>query len=114
MHPLCSCSKHNLITVAISAADTVAVQFTKLPRKIGANVVALGHTADDCCESPLLNMLFTGRLSALPAVTYSRSKDFRLIRPLIFVPEQVTTTFAEECGLPIKPCICSEELGTVR
>ena len=86
----------------------------EMANELGANVVALGHTADDFCESLVRNTLFTGRLSALPAMTYSRSKDFRLIRPLVFVSEQITTAFAEERGMPITPYVCSHRTGTVR
>ena len=81
---------------------------------LGANVVALGHTADDFCESLLRNTFYTGRLSSLPAVTYSRARDFRLIRPLVFVPEDITQRYAEEHGIPITPCVCSHRTGTVR
>ena len=78
------------------------------------NVVALGHTADDLCEALLRNALFTGRLSALPPVTTSRSGDFRLIRPLVYVSEDVTKAYAAECELPVTPCVCSFKTGTVR
>ena len=71
--------------------------------KLGCNVVALGHTADDLCEALLRNALYTGRLSALPPLTHSRSGDFRLIRPLVYVAESVTSAYAEEAGLPITP-----------
>lgn len=81
---------------------------------LGANVVALGHTADDFCEALLRNTLYTGRLSALPAVTHSRLKDYRLIRPLVYVSEEVTQAYAEEKGMPITPCVCSHRSGTVR
>ena len=82
--------------------------------QLGCNVVALGHTADDLCEALLRNALFTGRLSALPPVTVSRSGDFRLIRPLVFVAEELTRGYAEESGLPVTPCVCSYKTGTVR
>ena len=82
--------------------------------KLDCNVVALGHTADDLCEALLRNALFTGRLSALPPVTSSRSGDFRLIRPLVYVSEDVTRAYAEESGIPITPCVCSHKTGTVR
>ena len=85
-----------------------------IANELGANVVALGHTADDFCESLLRNTLYTGRLSALPAMTYSRTKDFRLIRPLVFVSERITAAFAEERGMPLTPCVCSHRTGTVR
>jgi tRNA 2-thiocytidine biosynthesis protein TtcA len=86
----------------------------ELVRELGANVIAFGHTADDFCESFLRNAMFTGRLSALPAVTYSRRKEFRLIRPLVFVTEDLTQQFAGSLGAPVVPCGCSQKTGTVR
>ncbi len=86
----------------------------QIARGLKANVIAFGHTADDFCESLLRNAMFTGRLSALPAVTYSRQKDFRLIRPLVFVPETVTRAYSELRGIPVIPCGCSHKTGTVR
>jgi tRNA 2-thiocytidine biosynthesis protein TtcA len=46
----------------------------EIARGLGANVIAFGHTADDVCESFLRNALFNGRISALPAITWSREK----------------------------------------
>ncbi|MFN3324668.1 MAG: ATP-binding protein [Bryobacteraceae bacterium] len=86
----------------------------EIARGLGANVIAFGHTADDFCESFLRNALFTGRLSALPPVTYSRGKEFRLIRPLVFVSEEITRNYAESLGAPVIPCGCSQRTGTVR
>lgn len=86
----------------------------EIARNLGANVVALGHTADDFCESFLRNTLFTGRLSALPPVTHSRKKEFRLIRPLVFVTEDITARYAASLGAPVIPCGCSQRTGTVR
>lgn len=82
--------------------------------KLGANVIAFGHTADDFCESFLRNAMFTGRLSALPPVTWSRDRQFRLVRPLVFVKEEVTLAWAQASGAPIVPCGCSQKTGTVR
>jgi tRNA 2-thiocytidine biosynthesis protein TtcA len=81
---------------------------------LGANVIAFGHTADDFCEALLRNILFTGRLTALPAVTRSRDRQFRLIRPLVYVTEDVTRAYAQQAGVPIVPCGCSQKTGTVR
>jgi tRNA 2-thiocytidine biosynthesis protein TtcA len=86
----------------------------EIAHSLGANVIAFGHTADDLCESFLRNALFTGRISALPPVTWSSKKDFRLIRPLVFVTEDITTRFAETLGAPVIPCGCSQKTGTVR
>ncbi len=86
----------------------------EVARGLNANVIAFGHTADDFCESFLRNALFTGRISSLPPVTWSREKDFRLIRPLLYVTEDITAKFAESLGAPVIPCGCSQRTGTVR
>jgi tRNA 2-thiocytidine biosynthesis protein TtcA len=62
----------------------------------------------------LRNTLFTGKLSALPPVTHSRDREFRLIRPLVFVTEDITTAYAQSMGAPLVPCGCSQRTGTVR
>jgi len=86
----------------------------EVARGLGANVIAFGHTADDFCEALLRNTMFTGRLSALPAVTNSRNGDYRLIRPLVFVTEDITRDYAAQMGVPVVPCGCSQKTGTVR
>jgi tRNA 2-thiocytidine biosynthesis protein TtcA len=85
-----------------------------IARKLGANVIAFGHTADDFCESFLRNALFNGRISALPVATWSSQREFRLIRPLVYVTEDLTRAFAATLGSPIVPCGCSQKTGTVR
>ncbi|MDQ2711959.1 MAG: PP-loop domain-containing protein [Acidobacteriota bacterium] len=86
----------------------------EVARNLGANVIAFGHTADDFCESFLRNAMFTGRISALPAITWSSKRDFRLIRPLVYVTEELTRAFAAGLGVPVIPCGCSQKTGTVR
>ena len=86
----------------------------EIARGLGANVIAFGHTADDFCEALFRNTMFTGRLSALPPVTHSRDGEFRLIRPLVFVTEDITRAYAEQLGAPVIPCGCSQKTGTVR
>src|SRR5438132_10000779 len=86
----------------------------EIARGLGANVIAFGHTADDFCEALLRNTMFTGRLSALPPVTHSRDREFRLIRPLVFVTEDITRAYADHLGVPVVPCGCSQKTGTVR
>lgn len=86
----------------------------EIVRKLGANVIAFGHTADDFCESFLRNALFTGRISSLPPMTWSSKREFRLIRPLVYVTEDLTRAFAAALGVPLVPCGCSQKTGTVR
>ena len=86
----------------------------EVARKLGANVIAFGHTADDFCESFLSNAMFTGRISALPPMTWSSKREFRLIRPLVYVTENLTSAFAATLEAPVIPCGCSQKTGTVR
>jgi tRNA 2-thiocytidine biosynthesis protein TtcA len=86
----------------------------EIAHDLGANVIAFGHTADDFCEALLRNTMFTGKLSALPPVTLSRDREYRLIRPLVYVTEAITSAYAESRGIPIVPCGCSQRTGTVR
>jgi tRNA 2-thiocytidine biosynthesis protein TtcA len=53
-------------------------------------------------------------VGSLPPVTYSRERDFRLIRPLVFVTEDLTAQYAASLGAPVTPCGCSLRTGTVR
>jgi len=86
----------------------------EVARDLGVNVIALGHTADDFCEAFLRNAMFTGKLGALPPVTWSSKKEFRLIRPLLQVTEVQTRAYAGKMGAPVIPCGCSMKTGTVR
>jgi tRNA 2-thiocytidine biosynthesis protein TtcA len=86
----------------------------EIAHTLDVNVIAFGHTADDFCEALLRNTMFTGKLSALPAVTTSRAGEYRLIRPLVYVTEDITTAYAAKLGIPVIPCGCSQRTGTVR
>jgi tRNA 2-thiocytidine biosynthesis protein TtcA len=81
----------------------------KIASELGCSVLALGHTADDCAESLLRNILFNGRIASLPPVSQSQKGTLRLIRPLVYVTESLSTDYARAQGfLPIA-CVCSEK-----
>jgi tRNA 2-thiocytidine biosynthesis protein TtcA len=81
----------------------------KIAAELGCTVLALGHTADDCAESLFRNILFNGRIASLPPVSQSRKGRLRLIRPLVYVTEDLSTEYARVQGfLPIA-CVCSEK-----
>jgi len=54
----------------------------------------------------------TRNINALPPVTHSRDREFRLIRPLLYVTENLTQAYAESLGVPLIPCGCSQRTGT--
>jgi tRNA 2-thiocytidine biosynthesis protein TtcA len=75
----------------------------------GCTVLALGHTADDCAEALLRNILFNGRIASLPPVAASRKGGLRLIRPLVYVTEDLTAAYARTRGLLPIGCVCAEK-----
>src|SRR5207249_10419319 len=61
----------------------------KIATELHCGVLALGHTADDCAESLLRNVLFNGRIASLPPVSQSQKGNVRLIRPLVYVTDDL-------------------------
>lgn len=91
---------------AILYDHAVAQGFTKL---------ALGHHREDTNETLLLNLFYTGKLSAMPPKL--RSDDGRniVIRPLFNVAEADVLTLKEVWELPIIPCnLCGSQEGLKR
>ena len=74
---------------------------------LGCNVVAFAHHADDAAQTTLLNLLYGGNVRTLaPSATYFAGR-FRLIRPLLYVPESDLARFARASGFPLPPPSCS-------
>ena len=73
---------------------------------LGCNVVAFAHHADDAAQTTLLNLLYGGDVRTLaPCADYFDGR-FRLIRPLIYVPESDLKRFARASGFPPPPPAC--------
>ena len=81
----------------------------RIAGELGCTVLALGHTADDCAESLLRNILFNGRIASLPPVAESRKGTLRLIRPLVYVTETLSAAYVDERGVSTVPCVCGEK-----
>src|SRR5499425_3683401 len=81
----------------------------KIASELNCSVVALGHTADDCAESLLRNILFNGRIASLPPVAASRKGTLRLVRPLVLVSEELTAAYARARGFATVGCVCSDK-----
>jgi tRNA 2-thiocytidine biosynthesis protein TtcA len=80
-------------------------------QELGCNVIAFGHTADDFAEAMLRNLLFTGAVKPLPPVALSSGGEFRLVRPLMYVNEDMIRKYAADRTIPITPCACSLKEG---
>ena len=91
------CSRHRRRALYAIAAE------------LGCGVLALGHTADDCAEALLRNVLFNGRIASLPPVARSRKGALRLVRPLVFVNEAQTSAYAGALGFDTVGCVCGDK-----
>ena len=81
----------------------------RIASELGCSALALGHTADDCAEALMRNVLFNGRVSSLAPVARSRRGNLRLIRPLVYVSESLTTAYARAGGLLTIGCVCGDK-----
>ena len=78
--------------------------------RLGANKLALGHHREDTLETLLLNLIYTGKLQAMPAKYTTDDGRFEVIRPLIEIAEDQIARFAALEGFPILPCtLCGSQ-----
>lgn len=83
--------------------------------RLQCNKLALGHHRDDALETLLLNLLYGGRLSALPARYRTDDGRFEVIRPLIDCAEADIAAYAQDRGFPLLPCnLCGSQDGLKR
>jgi len=80
----------------------------KATRAMGGSKLALGHHREDVLETLLMNMFFNGRMRGMPArlAATGLGKGLELIRPLVYVPEELLVDYAREQEFPITPCGC--------
>jgi tRNA 2-thiocytidine biosynthesis protein TtcA len=83
--------------------------------RLGCNKIALGHHREDAIETLLLNLLFAGRLQAMPAGYRTDDGRFTVIRPLIECAEADIIEHARAANYPILPCnLCGSQDGLQR
>jgi tRNA 2-thiocytidine biosynthesis protein TtcA len=76
----------------------------------GCGKIALGHHRDDALETLLLNLLYAGKLQALPAIYTTNDGRFRVIRPLVACAESDIVVHARAAAYPILPCnLCGSQ-----
>lgn len=75
-------------------------------RRLGCNVLALGHHRDDFIETLLLNQFFIGTLKAMAAKTVCDDGDITVIRPLVYVAEEDIITTVQQAGIKTASCSC--------
>lgn len=73
----------------------------------GWNKIALGHHLDDFVETLLLNLFFNGAIKGMSPHLISDDGRNRIIRPLVYVKEDMTRRAAELLRVPIVGCGCT-------
>jgi tRNA 2-thiocytidine biosynthesis protein TtcA len=82
--------------------------------RLNCNKVAFGHHADDVAQTALLNLFYSGRLESMePRVEFFGGK-ITVIRPLVYVPKEELTRFAQTSGFPPPPPLCPNSLTSER
>lgn len=80
----------------------------------GCHKVALGHHFDDAVETLMMNLFNEGRIGCFSPVTYLDRRDITLIRPLIYLPENMTSRFVRRENIVIPPRACRADGFTDR
>ncbi len=79
------------------------------------NKLALGHHRDDALETLFMNLLYAGRLQAMPARYRTNDGRFEVIRPLLECAEDDLARHAANERYPIIPCnLCGAQSGLKR
>ncbi|MFA9412091.1 MAG: tRNA 2-thiocytidine(32) synthetase TtcA, partial [Deltaproteobacteria bacterium] len=102
-HQILRKDTYQVVTRVIAEGQTYCSMCSRLRRGIlynaaeslGCTKIALGHHRDDAIETLMLNMMFNGSLSAMPAKLVSDDGRNTVIRPLLYSSERDIAAYSE-------------------
>lgn len=83
-------------------------------QELGCNKIALGHHQDDILHTALMNQIFQGHFSTMPARLRMRKMPITIIRPLCMEAEADIRAYAEKCGYEKQKALCPFETDSHR
>ncbi len=87
----------------------------RIAREEGCSSIVLGHHREDILETFFLNLIYAGRLEAMPAKLRNDEGDLTVIRPLAYCAEDDIEKYAAALDFPIIPCdLCGSQDGLKR
>ena len=83
-------------------------------QELGCNKIALGHHQDDILHTALMNQIFQGHFSTMPARLVMRKMPITIIRPLCMEAEADIKAYAEKNGYEKQKALCPFETDSHR
>ncbi|PLX86869.1 MAG: tRNA 2-thiocytidine(32) synthetase TtcA [Desulfuromonas sp.] len=77
--------------------------------ELNCNKIALGHHMDDVIETLLLNQFYSGSLGAMSPRVEADNGQHTVIRPMIYVEEELIRSYSQLANHPIIRCSCPVE-----
>ena len=84
-------------------------QMFTLAQRLGCNKIALGHHSDDIIHTTLMNLLYQGHFSTMPARLQMRKMPLAIIRPLCLTAEADIKAYASMRGYEAQVRRCPYE-----
>ena len=81
---------------------------------VGCKKIALGHHFDDAVETFMLNLFNEGRIGCFAPVTFLDRKGVTLIRPMLYLPENMVSGFVNKEQLMLSGKCCPVDGHTDR
>lgn len=89
-------------------------QIFLMAQQLGCNKIALGHHQDDIIHTALMNQIFQGHFSTMPARLKMKKMPITIIRPLCMEEEADIKQYAQSHGYEKQKKLCPYETDSHR